>query len=65
MPDEIEATQKVRLVDVFILGPFMVWSGLRKQCKFSSLAKLFMVGSGIATIIFNGNNYIKIRDEKK
>ena len=62
MPTEIEAavanilskTQNVRLVDVFVLGPFMMWAGFQLK---NDAAKMAMIGSGLATIIYNWNNY--------
>ena len=70
MPTEIEAavanilskTQNVRLVDVFLLGPFMVWSGYQLN---NDLAKIAMIGSGVATIIYNWNNYQTVQALRK
>ena len=59
---EVEKTQNVRLIDVFVLGPFMIWAGATR-CNFSPLAKAFMVGSGVATIFFNAHNYIEQRKQ--
>jgi hypothetical protein len=49
-------TQQVRAVDVLILGPFMVWAGSRAT---SPTARLGLVVSGVATILYNYNNYLK------
>ena len=51
-------TQNVRLVDVFLLGPFMIWAGLQLE---NDIARVAMIGSGIATIAYNGNNYLRIQ----
>lgn len=50
-----EATQAVRLVDVLLLGPFMVWAGINHP---DELARLGLVVAGVATIAFNGANYL-------
>ena len=50
-------SQPVRLVDVFLLGPFMVWFGVIAT-GVSSIFKIIMIISGIATIIYNGWNYL-------
>lgn len=50
-----EKTQFIRLVDVFALGPFMIWAGMQHLPKG---ARGLMVVSGIATILFNAQNYI-------
>jgi hypothetical protein len=49
--------QFVRLVDVFILGPFMIWFGIQAK-NVPELAKNFMVASGVGTILLNGRNYL-------
>jgi hypothetical protein len=54
-------TQTVRLIDVFILGPFMIWAGMQLQNDF---AKVAMIGSGLATMYYNGNNYLIRRNQQ-
>lgn len=49
----------VRLIDVFALGPFMIWFGLTASAP--PWAKLVMIGSGIATIVFNAVR-LNVRD---
>ena len=51
-------SQTIRLVDVFVLGPFMVWAGLRAMPRGTGAV---MAAAGVATIIFNGRNYLEIR----
>jgi hypothetical protein len=53
--------QHVRLMDVFLLGPFMVWAGF--QLKHPA-AKIAMVTSGVGTVLYNGNNYLRARRTK-
>lgn len=50
----IQKTQEVRLVDVFLLGPFMIWAGtnMRHKC-----AGRVMMIAGVATIAYNWRNY--------
>lgn len=50
-------SQNVRLVDVFLLGPFMIWFGATAQIV-PEIAKTIMIISGIGTIIYNGRNYL-------
>ena len=54
-------TQNVRLIDVFLLGPFMIWAGMELKNDF---AKIAMIGSGIATMYYNGQNFLEIRNEQ-
>jgi len=49
--------QAVRLADVFFIGPFMIYAANKKNLSKADRATL--VGLGIATILYNGYNYIK------
>ena len=49
--------QAARTVDVLLLGPFMVWFALRAT-GIPGWAKVAMAFSGLATVWFNGRNYI-------
>lgn len=53
-----EKSQGLRLIDVFILGPFMIWYALcTKSCMDTiSFAALFTFG--LLTILYNGYNYV-------
>ena len=57
-----EKTQEIRLLDVFGLGPFMIWFGFKAK-GMPEIAKIFLIASGVATIIYNGRNYIKNCDK--
>ena len=67
-PHEIEQRltgdfyQKIRLIDVFLIGPGMIYiSFLHKKNLILSTA--FFI-TGVSTIIFNGKNYLDIKKEK-
>ena len=51
--------QGVRLIDVLALGPFMMWYGWNAR-GVPELARWVMVGSGLATILYNLANYQRI-----
>lgn len=51
-------TQAIRLVDVFVLGPFLIWVSLRPRQ--SNLVRVGIAVAGIATILFNGANYLRL-----
>lgn len=55
--DKASKSQRIRLVDVFLLGPFMIWFGAIAT-GVSSIFKIIMIISGIATIIYNGYYYL-------
>lgn len=47
-------TQLVRLADVFVIGPTMVWGGAKLP---PSLPSYLLVLFGLATIAYNARNY--------
>ena len=59
----MEKAQSVRLFDVFVLGPAMVYAGTRLK-NTPNLAALLAL-SGVGTILFNGANYVRIEQLKK
>lgn len=50
--------QTVRLIDVFLLGPFMMV--VAKELSGWKRDALFV--SGLLTIVYNGQNYLRYRD---
>lgn len=55
-------TQGIRLVDVFLLGPAMIWIGATH--KEQPFAGMLLALSGIATIVYNGENYLRKEYER-
>ena len=53
-------TQYVRLVDVFIYGPYLTYLAFQNEYVFNIVEKIFLVFLGITTITYNGRNYLKI-----
>jgi len=47
-------TQDVRLIDVFVLGPFMIWAAFQLR---DDWAKVAMIAAGGATMSYNWRNY--------
>lgn len=53
--------QIIRLIDVFAVGPALIYAGT--SCKdMKPIIKIFLITTGIATIVFNGRNYLKIKN---
>jgi len=50
--------QEIRLVDVFLLGPFMIWFGIAAN-GVPEWAGILMVVSGVLTIVYNAKNYLR------
>lgn len=54
--------QFVRLADVFFIGPFMIYAA--GKSKLSKTDRATLIGLGIATILYNGYNYIKQKENE-
>lgn len=48
--------QAVRIADVFIIGPAMIWAGLDRTPP--RWLRWGMLAAGVATIVYNGRNYL-------
>jgi len=64
-------SQWVRLVDVFVLGPFLIWFALESAKKVDAAhavdlptipvwAVFGLFVSGVLTIVYNGANWLQI-----
>jgi len=54
--------QHIRLVDVFVLAPAMVYASTFKQIP--DYVRVILFVSGVATLVFNGKNYMDIEKNK-
>lgn len=57
---EVKA-QEVRLLDVFLIGPLMVWGGTALHRQGHPLAGPLLTALGAATVVYNGRNYVRVR----
>jgi hypothetical protein len=57
-------SQQVRLIDVFLLGPFMIWAGATQR-QLPPWAKALLVVSGAATVVYNARNYLLVEAEEE
>lgn len=48
--------QTVRLIDVFFLGPVMIWGGMQLT---DPAARAILIAAGGATIAYNWQNYTR------
>jgi hypothetical protein len=53
-----QKSQWVRLLDVFILGPFMIYYAITTAACVSWEMTAGMFIAGVATILYNGVNYM-------
>jgi hypothetical protein len=49
--------QDIRLIDILFIGPFLIYVGTKKELSLP--IRLTLIALGAATIIYNGNNYLK------
>jgi hypothetical protein len=51
--------QTIRLYDVLVIGPVMIWGGWKLLDEQPFLGS-FLLASGMGTIVYNGRNYLKV-----
>ena len=52
-----DKSQEIRLVDVFLVGPFMIWFGI-VAVAMPMWSRILMILFGVATICYNARNYL-------
>lgn len=60
-----DLTQNIRLLDVFGIGPLMIYAGMKTEEELPHWARGALVLFGITTIGYNGMNYLSVRDEQR
>ena len=60
---QIRKGQNVRLFDVWLLGPWLVYLALRPGRRLSDIERAALVAVGVGTVVFNGANYLKVEQE--
>lgn len=53
-----DKTQTIRLLDVFVFGPLMIYAGVTTPPPRDWL-KYSMIAMGVGTIVYNGWNYLQ------
>lgn len=57
--EEIKS-QRIRLLDVFAIGPLMVAGGVALDRRGHDLAGAALAVLGLSTVVYNGINYIRV-----
>lgn len=50
--------QYVRLIDIFLYGPYLIYIGMKPKYTFSNIEQAFMLFLGATTISYNARNYL-------
>ena len=53
--------QSIRLLDVFLIGPLMIWGGKALHDQGHPVAGPLLALTGVSTIYYNGRNYVRVR----
>lgn len=51
------SVQDIRILDVVVVAPFLIYVSMRKELP--RPIRLMLMGLGVATLLYNGYNYIK------
>jgi hypothetical protein len=62
---QIRKGQSVRLFDVWLLGPWLLYLALRPGRRLSDIERAALVAVGIGTVVFNGANYLRVEEEMR
>ena len=60
MGEMLGKSQWVRLLDVFILGPFMIWYALSTWTAVEPAVAAGLLVGGVLTIVYNGANWLEV-----
>ena len=54
---EVSKSQYVRIIDVIILAPIMIYAGTFKELP--TWLRASLIGMGVATAFYNGKNFLE------
>lgn len=55
--------QTVRLIDVFVIAPILIYAGGQKSINESLRHAILTIG--IATLFYNSHNYLKVKENAR
>lgn len=59
--NQVVKTQRIRLLDVFVIGPLMIVGGFALARQRHPVLGLALGGMGLSTVIYNYVNYERVR----
>jgi hypothetical protein len=57
--NEVVKTQGIRVLDVLVIGPLMVWGGAQLRREYPVLGPV-LAAFGVATVVYNARNYRRV-----
>tara|TARA_Y100001938_G_scaffold127128_1_gene179703 strand:- start:317 stop:544 length:228 start_codon:yes stop_codon:yes gene_type:complete len=57
---EIQKSQRVRVIDVFLIAPILIYAGNQKTLP--KWLRYSLYGIGVATAYYNAKNYLKNKE---
>lgn len=60
---EYQKSQNIRLLDVFVIAPILVYIGIKQDMP--KWMKISLISIGIATFYYNGKNYLINKENDK
>lgn len=62
MIEEISKSQLIRLIDVFFIGPYLIYLAQKREINPHHSLALSIIG--LATIAYNANNFLENKNQK-
>jgi hypothetical protein len=56
--EEFQKSQSVRLIDVFIISPILVYAGVKYFKVMPKFLSISLITIGVATTVYNGRNFL-------
>lgn len=61
---QVAKPQTVRLADVLLIGPLMIWGGVQARKK-NAMAGNLLAFFGLGTIFYNAENYLLEQERRR
>jgi hypothetical protein len=55
--------QTIRLIDVFVIAPILIYASTQE--RISKPTRYALLAIGIATFVYNGDNYLKVKKDER
>jgi len=61
--EEFQKSQTVRLIDVFVISPIIIYAGVKYFKVMPKFLSLSLITIGVATAVYNGRNFMINKDK--